>query len=134
MAPWILPLLEPAEGFSWNLQEFGRRVPFDVPPGLRNVSPWVLVFEQGTADSHCERDPESAVAGSCVARCRTHWERDPESAVAGSCVARCRNHCPCLPLGARSGECGGWVMCGSVQNPLSLSATCHAASSAQLAH
>jgi hypothetical protein len=26
------------------------------------------------------------------------------------------------PLGARSGECGGWVMCGSVQKPLSLPA------------
>jgi hypothetical protein len=41
-------------------------------------------------------------------------------------------------LGTRSGECGGWVMtqqvmCGSVQKPLSLPATCGATSSAQLA-
>jgi hypothetical protein len=36
-------------------------------------------------------------------------------------------------LGAKSGECDGWVMCVLVQKPLSLPATCHAASSAKLA-
>ena len=31
LAPSILPLLEaPAEGFFWNLLEFGRRIPFDI--------------------------------------------------------------------------------------------------------
>jgi hypothetical protein len=31
--PWVLTLSEAlAEGFCWNLPEFGRRVPFDAPP------------------------------------------------------------------------------------------------------
>ena len=34
LAPSILPLLEaPAEGFFWNLLQFGRRIPFDVLHG-----------------------------------------------------------------------------------------------------
>jgi hypothetical protein len=37
------------------------------------------------------------------------------------------------PLGARSGDYGGRVMCGSVQKPLPLPTTCHAASCAELA-
>jgi hypothetical protein len=34
LAPGILPLLEvPAEGFCWDLLQFGPRIPFGVPHG-----------------------------------------------------------------------------------------------------
>jgi hypothetical protein len=33
-APSILPLVEvPAEGFFWNVPEFGRPIPFDIVHG-----------------------------------------------------------------------------------------------------
>jgi hypothetical protein len=47
------------------------------------LSPGNSHSEHGTAKSHSEHDPESAVAG---------WWRNKR------CVARCRNHCSCLPL------------------------------------
>jgi hypothetical protein len=59
-------------------------VAFDFCPTLLlNVSPWGPYSEQGTAKSHWERNPESAVVG---------WWHNKRR------VARCRNHCPCLPL------------------------------------
>jgi len=45
LAPSILPLLEaPAEGFFWNLLQFGRRIPFDVLHGCE-TRPLVAHFQ-----------------------------------------------------------------------------------------
>jgi hypothetical protein len=65
LAPSILPLLEaPAEGFFWNLPEFGRRVRFDVLHGC----------ETSPLEAHFQGTEQPKVIGSEIRRVR--WRGD----------------------------------------------------------
>jgi hypothetical protein len=100
--------------------------------------------------THCGQSKSSRNSGTALLHCngRTHGTftvglmRAHYPAVVGSTGGMVAFHwmpslvakrVPWRQGTARSGECGGWVMCVSVQKPLSLPATCRAASSAHLA-
>ena len=85
LAPSILPLLEaPAEGFFWNLPEFGRRIRFDVLHG----------WETRPLVAHFQSRQEPKVTPSEIRRLR--WLGDDRNAFLVEemlynkrCVARC---------------------------------------------
>jgi len=71
LAPLILPLLEaPAEGFFWNLPEFGRRIRFDVLYGC----------ETRPLEAHFQSREEPKVTRSEIRRVR--WLGDDRNACA----------------------------------------------------
>jgi hypothetical protein len=77
-----------AEGFFWNLPEFGRR---NQLKWLRNVS----------YGGHFQSREQPKVTRSDIRRVR--WLRDDRNCCTTSDVwlgalSWCRNHCPCLPL------------------------------------
>jgi hypothetical protein len=64
LAPSMLPLLEAsAEGFFWNLQEFGTRVRFNVLHGCETCSTEAHYRIRERPKSHLGRDPVNAVVG-----------------------------------------------------------------------
>ena len=85
LAPSILPLLEaPAEGFFWNLPEFGRRIRFDVLHGC----------ETCPLEAHFQSREQPKVTRSEIRRVR--WLGDDRNVFLGEellhnkrCVARC---------------------------------------------
>jgi len=69
LAPSFLPLLEaPAEGFFWNLPEFGRRIPFDVFHGC----------ETRPLETHFQSREQPKVTRSEIRRVR--WLGDDKNA------------------------------------------------------
>jgi hypothetical protein len=92
LAPSILPLLEaPAEGFFWNLPQFGRRIPFDVFHGSK-IRPLEAYFQS-------REQPK--VTRSEIRRLR--WLGDDRNAFLGEellhnkrCVTRCERSEPHL--------------------------------------
>jgi len=85
LAPSILPLLEaPAEGFFWNLLQFGRRIPFDVLHGC----------ETRPLEAHFQSREQPKVTWSEIRR--LWWLGDDRNAFLGEellhnkrCVTQC---------------------------------------------